>query len=115
MSTFQNISIREALQNIESGHYLLPAFQREFVWKHTQIEMLFDSLMRGYPINSMLFWKLPENADDKYKFYRFIKTFVENHKTKNEMHSTSLYRGDFAVLDGQQRLTALYIGLRSLR
>jgi catechol 2,3-dioxygenase-like lactoylglutathione lyase family enzyme len=38
--------------------YFLPAIQREFVWKPEQIIELFDSIMRGYPISSFLFWQL---------------------------------------------------------
>ena len=57
MSKFQTpITINEAMQHINNNEYLLPAFQREFVWDSEQIERLFDSLMRMYPTNSMLFW-----------------------------------------------------------
>ena len=58
MSQFQMpITINQALNYIGNNNYLLPAFQRDFVWKSDQIEKLFDSLMRGYPTSSMLFWK----------------------------------------------------------
>ena len=43
------ITIDQAMGYINQGYYVLPAFQRNFVWKSEQIEMLFDSLMRGYP------------------------------------------------------------------
>lgn len=59
MAGFQSpISIYQAISSIENKEYLLPAFQREFVWSPEQIERLFDSLMQGYPISSMLFWKV---------------------------------------------------------
>ncbi len=51
------ITISEALGSIERREYVLPAIQREFVWWPEQIECLFDSLMRGYPIGSFLFWR----------------------------------------------------------
>ena len=50
----------------------LPAIQRKFVWKPNQIEKLFDSIMRGYPIGTFLFWDLEENNVNKYTFYKFI-------------------------------------------
>ncbi|WP_218994364.1 DUF262 domain-containing protein, partial [Campylobacter jejuni] len=59
MAGFQSpITINEAMQRIKNNEYLLPAFQREYVWEPWQIEELFDSLIRGYPISSMLFWKV---------------------------------------------------------
>ncbi|MBK8920298.1 MAG: DUF262 domain-containing protein [Saprospirales bacterium] len=42
------ISIKEAVDNIFERKYLLPAIQRKFVWSSDQIEMLFDSILRGY-------------------------------------------------------------------
>ena len=50
------ITIREAVEQIHAKRYLLPAIQREVVWSTDQIQRLFDSLMRDYPIGSFLFW-----------------------------------------------------------
>ena len=96
---------------VQGGQLLLPAFQRDFVWKHEQVEMLFDSLMRGYPISSMLFWRLQEDSGKKYRFYRFLSSYTEKHRTRSEEVKQYLTHADYAVLDGQQRLTALNIGL----
>ena len=103
------IKIYDAIENIKNNKYLLPAFQRKFVWTEDQIEKLFDSLMKGYPISSMLFWNVDIEKTPKFKFYQFLNKYVERHKIHNvEYHPTK----DFtAILDGQQRLTALYIGL----
>lgn len=60
------------MDRISKNEYLLPAFQREFVWKSEQIEKLFDSLMCGYPTSSMLFWKVQGSTKTKRKFYEFI-------------------------------------------
>lgn len=105
------ITVREAITRINERKYVLPAIQREFVWKPEQIIRLFDSLITGYPIGSFLFWTVkPENAR-KYEFYDFIQHYHERdarHNTKAQLTAP----GDItAVLDGQQRLTALYIGL----
>ncbi|MBO5811697.1 MAG: DUF262 domain-containing protein, partial [Bacteroidaceae bacterium] len=48
------ITISDAINNIEKRTYLLPAIQRKFVWSSEQIVVLFDSIMRNYPINSFM-------------------------------------------------------------
>lgn len=58
-------TIEQAIIEISKNNYVLPAIQREFVWRPEQIERLFDSLMQGYPFGAFLFWKvLPETAGD---------------------------------------------------
>ena len=52
--------------------YFLPAIQREFVWRPAQIVQLFDSIMRGYPISSFLFWELQKQNRDKWEAYTFV-------------------------------------------
>ena len=60
------LTINNVIQEIDSKRYLLPSIQREFVWGTDQIEKLFDSLMRDYPIRSFLFWKVPKGkTNDK--------------------------------------------------
>ncbi|PSK86575.1 uncharacterized protein with ParB-like and HNH nuclease domain [Limimaricola soesokkakensis] len=105
-------TIEDAVVAISKNEFVLPAIQREFVWRPDQIERLFDSLMQGYPFGTFLFWKVePANAAT-FKFYDFVRNYHE----KNGAHCPEL--GDMkgrqvtAVLDGQQRLTALNIGLR---
>ena len=105
------ITIAEAVENIENNRYLLPAIQREFVWSNSKIEWLFDSLMRNYPISSFLFWNVEEDSVN-YKFYKLINEYRERYKTHNEEISTNGISSFSAILDGQQRLTALYIGLK---
>ena len=79
MSKFQTpITINEAMQHINNNEYLLPAFQREFVWDSEQIERLFDSLMRMYPTNSMLFWKVKGDIKTRWKFYNFINSYIKD-------------------------------------
>ena len=58
MSFQTPLTIDEVIEGIHTKKYLLPSIQREFVWSPEQIKMLFDSLMRDYPINSFLFWKV---------------------------------------------------------
>ena len=55
-----NKGIRTVLKEIESGNMILPALQREFVWKRKQIENLFDSLLQGFPINTLMLWEVDD-------------------------------------------------------
>ncbi|RAX52960.1 DUF262 domain-containing protein [Helicobacter sp. 11-8110] len=112
MAGFQSpITINEAMQRIKNNEYLLPAFQREYVWEPWQIEELFDSLMRGYPISSMLFWKVKDESKTAWKFYRFLEYYRERYHTHNDYFNTSSHKDFYAILDGQQRLTSLYLAL----
>ncbi|EOB4243567.1 DUF262 domain-containing protein [Campylobacter jejuni] len=112
MAGFQSpITINEAMQRIKNNEYLLPAFQREYVWSPKQIEELFDSLMRGYPISSMLFWKVKDESKTAWKFYRFLEYYREYYHTHNDYFNTSSHKDFYAILDGQQRLTSLYLAL----
>lgn len=112
MSGFQSpITIANAIDRINRKEYLLPAFQREFVWSTTQIEMLFDSIMKGYPISSMLFWKVKGNTKTDFRFYSFLNKYIQYHSSHNEITQTASLNDFHAILDGQQRLTALYLGL----
>ncbi|MDN5524974.1 DUF262 domain-containing protein, partial [Acinetobacter sp.] len=112
MSFQTPITIANAIEKIETNKFLLPAIQREFVWESSKIEWLFDSIMRNYPISSFLFWEVKEETATNYKFYKFIHEFRERYKTHNEEISTNGISTFSAVLDGQQRLTSLYIGLK---
>ena len=112
MGSFQTaITIYQAIERIQKKEYLLPSFQREFQWGPERIEQLFDSIMLGYPISSMLFWKVKGSAKVDFKFYQFLDKYIETKKTHNEIMATSGLSDFHAVLDGQQRLTSLFIGL----
>lgn len=105
-------TIEKAVNEIEKNNYVLPAIQREFVWRPKQIERLFDSLMRGYPFGAFLLWNIfPENAT-KFQFYGFICDYTEFKDIHSPEVKVQKGLGVTAVLDGQQRLTALNIGLR---
>ena len=96
MAKLQNVDIglSELIKNISKGMMGVPAMQRDFVYKKRDIEALGDSLIRGYPISSMLM--MPSNGTLKVK--------VEPLKTDGATLSEEEYQ---YVLDGQQRLTSI--------
>jgi uncharacterized protein with ParB-like and HNH nuclease domain len=112
MSFQTPITISDAINKIDSNQFLLPAIQREFIWSHSKIEWLFDSIMRNYPISSFLFWNVEEQTGKGYRFYKFISEYRERYNTHNSEISTNGISSFEAVLDGQQRLTSLYLGLK---
>ena len=109
--TFQApITIAQAIEEIHQRRYLLPGIQREFVWNAGRIEELFDSVMRGYPIGSFLYWRVDSEHASQYQFYDFVRDYHERDRRHNEKASVAGQGAVTAILDGQQRLTSLYIG-----
>jgi hypothetical protein len=105
------VTVGEILQGIHHKEYLLPAIQREFVWDADQVRRLVDSLMRGYPIGSFLIWKVNPETAQSYAFYDFLTDY---HARDHPYASRAVVpggQGVSAVLDGQQRLTALNIAV----
>lgn len=106
------MSIAAALRQIQEHKLILPAIQREYVWKPSQVVRVFDSVMRGYPVGSFLSWKVLPETISKFKFYGFMKDYSAFNNRHNPVIDIPADREVVAVLDGQQRLTSLNIGLR---
>lgn len=88
---------------IDTGWIKLPMFQREFVWDKEQSAKLIDSILKGFPIGTFIFWKTKEEL-------RSYKE-VGNHKLPETP------KGDYVqyILDGQQRITSLYAIRKGIR
>lgn len=88
---------------IDSGQIKLPMFQREFVWDKEQSAKLIDSILKGYPIGTFIFWKTRDAL-------RSVKD-IGNHTLPETP------KGDYAqyILDGQQRITSLYAIRKGIR
>ena len=112
MSFQTPLTIKQTLARIEERGYVLPAIQREFVWKPEQVINLLDSLMRGYPVGSFLFWRVEKANSLRFRFYDFVLNFHERDAPHCPPHDLTTPRDLTAVLDGQQRLTSLNIAFR---
>lgn len=86
------MTILELMHGIRDLDHVLPEFQREYVWNREQAKQLMVSLFRGYPTGSLLFWKTTNPPEIK-----------NNAVSRNKIGTTSV------ILDGQQRLTTLYL------
>lgn len=101
MRNIQNIdiSLKEIVKNIKNNNYLIPKFQRDFVWNTKDISDLGDSIIRGYPISSLL--TMPKNGTLKVGASNLVKhDFINN--DSNDESAVGNY-----ILDGQQRMTSI--------
>jgi len=91
----------------EEGGFWLPNIQRPFVWGEEQICRLFDSIMREYPISTLLVWK----TKTPVRHRSFIADYTSRIRL-TDFYRTETDQKKCLVLDGQQRLQSLFIGLR---
>ncbi|UTY27723.1 DUF262 domain-containing protein [Treponema putidum] len=113
-----SITIYEACMNIKDRKYVMPAFQRQYVWNMTQIEKLWDSILLGYPISTFLFWHVDEKNVSGDTFFCDFPSEAIWFNSKKQLKTPNYATNpiDFsmtntAILDGQQRLTSLLISL----
>lgn len=106
-------SIKAIIQDInndeaDGGGLWLPNIQRQFVWNTEQIVRLFDSVMRQYPLSSMLLWKTREEV----KYRKFIANFNDGKVDLKAHYHHGKKKAKWLVLDGQQRLQSFYLALK---
>lgn len=112
---FQTISVKEAVNNVNanSNGWYLPAVQRPYVWgsryeSEKYICKLFDSILNGYPIGTLIVW----NTDKKVPYREFMNEY-EDGRIATLVDSDLWERADkWLVYDGQQRLQTLYSCLK---
>ncbi len=102
--------IREIIELVEKSEWILPTFQRKYVWDQEQICDLFDSIMRSYPISTFMIWKVNKTTASENKFYKFIQDYQEWWHEIGEPFYPKINDYYYAVIDGQQRINSLYIG-----
>lgn len=103
--SYKPSSLYNLIQAINKGLFL-PHIQRPFVWEEEQMLKLFDSLMRNYPIQTLLFWK----TKDEIKARKFMEE-VEWDPDLSDYYEPNVSKAGCEktfVLDGQQRLQTLY-------
>jgi hypothetical protein len=93
-----NYDLGSLMNYIEIGDIGLPDIQRPFVWKNTKVRDLFDSIYRGFPIGYLLFWQSGNESGSS-------RIIGADHKQKVPR---------LLIVDGQQRLTALYAVIHSI-
>jgi hypothetical protein len=94
-----NTNLLEFIRQLANGEFLIPTFQRLFVWSAENITNLWDSVYQRYPIGSILCWK----TGTRLYVHRQLGGFFipENGASDSKMQSY--------ILDGQQRATSLLV------
>ncbi len=105
------IRVSDIIRQVNRDIYL-PAIQREFVWGADRIERLFDSIMADFPIGSFLYWKLEQKNKDEWPVYEFVRDFDAGSPHNAPANMAGINKDIILVLDGQQRITSLYVGLK---
>ncbi|MCG5051344.1 MAG: DUF262 domain-containing protein [Myxococcales bacterium] len=96
-----SLTVRKILGKVEAAEIRVPDFQRPLRWKASDVVKLFDSVLKGYPIGSLLFWKKDAPADESFRI-------------GNARHPVPKKDGAWFIVDGQQRTTALAAALLDL-
>ena len=89
------MELRQILDGVESMEMVMPEFQREYVWPIEDAKQLFVSMFKGYPTGCLLFWETEDPP-----------------AIKNKAVDTEKLGLTKVILDGQQRLTTLYMLIR---
>jgi len=93
----RNRAIKDLISEIRTNKLGIPILQRGYVWKATQVRDLLDSMIKGYPIGSIIVWESP-NADQNRQVDRAATGAISS-----------------VIIDGQQRLTSLYAILEGVK
>lgn len=95
---FKTVSwqVDQLVSGVQQGSISLPDLQRPFVWPASKVRDLFDSMYRGYPVGTLMFWDVPEQDS-----------------TRSISGSTAI-SPTHQIVDGQQRLTSLYAAMKGL-
>jgi len=88
----------------DKGTIKVPHFQRDYVWERTRVAKLFDSIYNGFPIGSITLWFAPPEFRHLYKDLPVLE-FPD----PGQMDQVKM------ILDGQQRLTSLYVSAFGLK
>ncbi len=92
------------ITDIAKGEIRVPRFQREFVWERSRILKLLDSMYNEFPIGTIFLW----NAPSEYNY--LLRDLKELGLPELQSH-----RGYRFILDGQQRLTSLFVVINGLQ
>jgi uncharacterized protein with ParB-like and HNH nuclease domain len=98
----QTRTFSSLISEIEKGQIKIPQFQRDFVWTVQKSAGLIDSILKGYPIGTFIFWRTKERL-------RSVRN-IGNQKLPDPEKGEAI---DY-VLDGQQRLTSLFACLKGI-
>lgn len=98
------LKLSDIENNLANGTYVIPAFQRDFVWDIEQSARLLDSWIKGYPLGSFILWTTDERLCPVKKIGNTVVFDIQDPTEKTTY-----------ILDGQQRITSLFLAIRGLQ
>lgn len=105
MTSLENIAVKysDLISEIETGQVKIPQFQRKFVWGIKASAKLLDSIIKGYPIGTFIYWR----TNERLRAIRDLGNITLLEPKEGEYINY--------VLDGQQRLTSLFAPLKGVQ
>ncbi len=107
----QRVAPDMLVENMINTSIFLPIIQRGFEWEAERIEKFFDSLIKGIPLGLILLYQ-HDTSFFQTKGRRFFDKFDENTPKEQYKYELHIDNGNFLVIDGQQRLQALYLAIK---
>ncbi|MBQ7705985.1 MAG: DUF262 domain-containing protein [Selenomonadaceae bacterium] len=108
MEDWENKTVKEVVTLIHDENlFVLPVIQRRFVWDDEKMELLFNSLFKGYSFGAIIGLEEDKHAEPLFAF----RKFSNDGTPQNSEEVQQLQHKQFFVIDGQQRLQTFYIGI----
>ncbi|MBP7306996.1 MAG: DUF262 domain-containing protein [Saprospiraceae bacterium] len=101
----KDLKLNGVIEQIYQGDYQLPEFQRDYIWKDSNIKALFESVLLGHPIGSILLLEL-NKENPLLAWVNFNEIIPPENRQFNYINADKA-PPRYLVLDGQQRLTSL--------
>ncbi|MBL7969659.1 MAG: DUF262 domain-containing protein [Prolixibacteraceae bacterium] len=110
MAKWHTITLKEVIKDISTGRIVLPVIQRELVWSQSKIISLFETVLKGESFGGIMTVIDPAKREPLFEFRKFISHFQQGQlivsKKVSRLEEETTY-----IIDGQQRLSAFYIGI----
>ena len=110
MAKWRAFSLKDIIEKIEEKRLVLPVIQRNLVWKDDQVTSIFDTLFRGHSFGGIMTIEDQEGQDPLFAYRQFIKDYTPVSRPNSIIDKLS--KNVEYVIDGQQRLSAFYIGIK---
>ena len=111
MAKWNTISLKEVIKEISSGRIVLPVIQRELVWETEKMTALFETVLKGESFGGIMTVVDPAAREPLFEFRKFISHYQQGQIIESKK-VVKLEEETTYVIDGQQRLSAFYIGIK---
>lgn len=111
MADWKPKKLKDVISGIKDDEFVLPVIQRRIKWDEDKIELLFNSLLKGYSFGAIIVLEEGKDSSPLFAFRKFCLDFSKKDDALMSEEIPLLSRTQFFVIDGQQRLQSFYIGL----